>query len=330
VGPKQFDPEIWEQRYSSRGISHLVDRRKLKVRGAAHFLQSVIFIYPSKEAADNSREEGASGFLVGIPSKVFPEACYVYAVTNRHVIEKGGSVIRINTTNGAVKVIDLKPSDWVKSDTDDLAACELTLDSTKHEFRLILPELFLTPKDIKEYQMGAGMEVFIVGRFTAHSGNLRNHPAARFGAVSMLESEPIKQSGGHRQESFLVEMHTASGYSGSPVFIYVSKQTPGTRVTMGWDYKSWLLGVDWGHLPKWEDLIDKGERKHPDGWGINTNSGMTGVVPCWKLLEFLNSEDFAESRERQEIVAATERNTTGLLDVAPTDEGRPRSAKTEA
>lgn len=286
------------------------------MRGAAHAQKSVIFLYSSKANAEESREEGASGCIFGVTSKVFPNLAYQYAVTNRHVIEHGASVIRVNSRDGGVDVLDLKPSDWILSPTDDLAICDAPFDFEKHDIESVSTDNFLTTSDVEKYQMGPGMEVFVVGRFVAHSGKRRNQPAARFGVVSMLDSEPVRQSSGNLQESVLVEMHSISGYSGSPVYIYLSKQTPGTSLTMGWDYKTWFLGIDWGHLPKWEFVVDEYGDRHPDGWRVKLNSGMMGVVPCWKLLDLINCEELMEKREKQERMFREQKESAGTLDTA--------------
>ena len=289
------------------------------MRGAADCQKSVIFLYSSKKSAEESKPEGASGFIVGIPSNVDTCRDFYYAVTNRHVIENGCSVIRINAIGGGTDIIDLKPTDWLTSKTDDLAACEIPFDLSKHDAEVIGIDWFLTPEDIKKYKMGPGMECFVVGRFVAYPSK-RNQPAARFGAVSMLEPQPVKRSDNHIQESFLVEMHSISGYSGSPVYIYLSPHTPGTDLTHGWEYKAWLLGVDWGHIPKLEPVVDRRGNPHPDGWRVQLNSGMMGVVPCWRLLDLLNREEFLKIREQDEKAALEDKEHAGVLDTATDDD----------
>jgi hypothetical protein len=104
----------------------------------------------------------------------------------------------------------------------------------------------------------------------------------------MMPWEPVETARRIDQEAFLVEARSLSGYSGSPVFV-----TPygffEDNESMSWDFymgiSVHLLGIDCGHLP---------ERQNMTG-----NSGMMVVVPAWKLLELLGTEEFAEMRETE-------------------------------
>jgi hypothetical protein len=65
---------------------------------------------------------------------------------------------------------------------------------------------------------------------------------------------------------------------------------------------TWLLGVDWGHLPiheqvKWPD--DKAPVN--EGWVVESNSGQMAVVPAWKLQELLDHEELAMARVCNEL-----------------------------
>src|SRR5260370_1057024 len=62
---------------------------------------------------------------------------------------------------------------------------------------------------------------FLVGRFVNHEGRQKNSPSVRFGNLAMMPGEPVyhKHSESQGEESFLVDIRTISGYSGSPVFV---------------------------------------------------------------------------------------------------------------
>ena len=109
----------------------------------------------------------------------------------------------------------------------------------------------------------------------------------------MLPLEPIyNEKRGLSQESFLVEMHSLPGYSGSPVFVYDH------HVRM-WEQKYMqvgirLLGIDWCHLSTYEPVLEKDSENRFEkinGQFVRSNTGMAGVVPAWKLKELLNSEE---------------------------------------
>lgn len=281
-------------------------------------LDCTIYLYPSKGAAEEGEHAGGSGFLVGIRSKV--EGGYIYAVTNSHVIREGNSpVIRLNTIEGIRDVLQVEMHDWHHHPNgDDLAVCNIGgLLSGRFKFKHIPVDLFVTGDIISQEDIGPGDEVFMVGRFISHEGKQRNIPTLRFGNISMMPLEPIKHPRGHLQESFLVETRSLSGYSGSPVFVHILpfSKRPGVE---GWSTEKgpWLLGVDWGHIRFYEKVLEKNGDEYgndvpvQEGWRVQTNSGMTGVVPAWRLSELLNTEPLREARERADIQLAKEKQRT--------------------
>ncbi len=256
---------------------------------------------------------GGSGFWVGVPSTIMPKVFYKYAVTNRHVIEGGAPVIRLNLSGGRTDVLDLQCSDWVCSRSDDIAVCDLEnrTDENKSQVTFLTTDSFVTGADIQKYGIGPGTEVFMLGRFMSYEGKVQNEPSARFGKLSIVCSEKIKQIGGHLQDSLLVEMHSIGGYSGSPVFIYVNRYLPGTRSLDEWEWKLWFLGVDWGHLTKREKVFDKNDNRL--GY-VDINSGLAGVVPCQKLLDLLNEEELVSKRIKNDEILKAEQEHCGMLD----------------
>jgi hypothetical protein len=148
-------------------------------------------------------------------------------------------------------------------------------------------KLFLTREQAKTEKTGPGDDVFMVGRFVNHEGRQRNTPSVRFGNISMLPDEPVAhQSNTPREQiSFAVEMRSIPGYSGSPVFVYLTSVGFDGGISAG---QHWLLGVDWGYI-----------RDHE-----RANTGMSGVVPAWCLLDLLNRQDLFKARQEEEAVAA--------------------------
>src|SRR5271170_5484166 len=79
-----------------------------------------------------------------------------------------------------------------------------------------------------DLEIGPGEDVFMVGRFIDHDGKDANIPSVRFGNISTLP-QPIEQpSGSTNNKSFILDLHSRTGYSGSPVFVY---RTPGSDLT---------------------------------------------------------------------------------------------------
>lgn len=269
-------------------------------------LESVIYLYPSVSSAENGEKLGGSGFLVGIRSEKYPNKAHNYAVTNSHVIREGAApVIRLNTADGQVDILELGIDEWLHHpDGDDVAICPIDISPEFHQIRRVPPEMFLTKAIIKEHSIGPGDEVFFIGRFISHEGNQRNLPSVRFGNISQMPWEPIRHpTRGIDQESFLVEARSLSGYSGSPVFVVILPWSirPDQQMISSGTRGPFLLGIDWCHFPDWKQVMQSDKQiPVPEKWYVEQNSGIAGVVPAWKLAELLDSEDLMRKRKEQE------------------------------
>jgi hypothetical protein len=63
----------------------------------------------------------------------------------------------------------------------------------------------------------------------------------------------------------------------------------------------YLLGVDFCHLHRRAPVREKGtEQPHSDGWYVEENTGMAGVIPAWKIAEVLEDEELAKVRKQAE------------------------------
>lgn len=187
-------------------------------------LDSVFYLYPTADAAERGESSGGTGFLVAIPSTTQPEFfSHLYAVTNSHVIREGKSpFIRLNTVEGSSGIWNLKGMDWVHHpDADDIAVCPIPFISPEFRAKFFPRSMFLTSEVIEKFSIGPGDDVFLIGRHVNHEGKQRNLPSVRFGNISMMPLEPIRNSRGLLQESFLVEARSIGGYSGSPVFVHI-------------------------------------------------------------------------------------------------------------
>ncbi|MEO7546999.1 MAG: serine protease, partial [Ramlibacter sp.] len=258
-------------------------------------LDSTFFLYPNKNAAKKGEKSGGSGFFVACPSDVWPDdVTYLYAVTNWHVaVRDGCSVIRLNTTDGKTDLFELDPSDWeFDPQGDDLAVIFLQVDESIHKTS---PVPIGVIKGQREFMannwapLGVGDDVFMLGRFVDIDSSESNFPTARFGNVSAMSVE-LKQATGVIRPSILVDMHSRTGYSGSPVFVY---RTPGTNIAQFMEMGSYdfgksllmLLGVHFGQFD---------ERDRNDN--VIGQSAMSGVVPATQILELLQKEKFIKMR----------------------------------
>ena len=313
----------YETRYTYRGSTFRVLVKDTAMpRMNDEILECVMYLYPSIDDAREGVRAGGSGFFAAMQAgpQFTPRSQVVYAVTNSHVIREGKSpVVRVNTAAGEIEVLQFEQGDWVDHPNgDDVSVCMLPLPfGSQFKAKTILTDGFITREKMERYNIGPGDEVVMPGRFVSHEGKQRNLPSVRFGSIAQNPWEPIRNLRGLLQESFLAEIRSLPGYSGSPVFIYeppfYNKFVRTEKVPFS------LLGIDWGHLPNWEPVYETddstGERMPIPGQFVKANTGMAGVVPAWKILELLECEDVVETRKQY----LKERTEAQYRDVASFD-----------
>ena len=270
------------------------------------YLDCAVYLYPSELAARDGVNSGGTGFLISVPSAKHEDIQYIYAVTNSHIIENGKPVIRLNTKGGEAAILPLEVKHWDShQDGDDIAVSFLGTLPDHYQIHAIPTDMFLHEEAVKDYLIGPGDDVFMVGRFFAYDGKQRNTPSVRFGNIAMMPGEPIYQQDRNRhQESFLVEMRSLAGFSGSAVFRYdaVVDVDMTSVIFDNSAHPPVLLGIDWGHI-----TTAKGE-----------NANMTCVVPAWKLIELLDEVEM--QREDQDKKIQREKNEQGKAVLDQLDE----------
>jgi len=286
-------------------------------------LDLVFYLYDSRQDAEKGAFKGATGFFVGYPSERFPKyLTHVYAVTNWHTACRGSSIIRINTLTGNQDIFEHDPSEWVFDPRYDIAAITFRYRPGFHKMAYVLINGFINQESINNGYGCVGEDVFMVGRFIDHDGGQTNKPAVRFGHVS-TDPVPIKQDNGQYADCYCIDLHSRSGYSGSPVFAY---RTPGANLEdaphkgdfanakvllAGTNFMA-LLGIHWGQFPEiWElaDLNSISEKAEAnslitDGKYVKGLSGMTCVLPASAILEVLNSPKLKAIRNNDDDKAA--------------------------
>jgi hypothetical protein len=290
--------------WSSAGVPRINDE----------LMQSIIYLYPSRDAAERGEAAGGTGFLVSYTSDKFANAFFLFAVSNKHVVCDGGSsVIRVNTLAGGVDIFEFEPHQWYSTNDHDLAIMPVKLDLAKHRIKAADLSFLLTIAAMKTYDIGPGDEVFMIGRFANHDGKIVNTPSVRFGNLSMMVDQ-IDHPYLGTQESFAVEMRSMGGYSGSPVFVYPSAWNMNTGATSVGGQRLFLLGVDWGHITHHSEVKEKlvtGETQSVAPLRkvlyVAANTGMNGVVPAWRLAELVKNNPWTAAIEAEAIkLAASE------------------------
>jgi hypothetical protein len=288
--------KVWRQKLSSRGYTYSVLEDEFVPRIPDDYLDCVIYLYHSRSDAESTAIHcgGGSGFLVGIPSVHEGSSPFLYAVSNRHVVKKA-KAIRLNSKEGQTDIVEVEPNDWIFTDDNDVAIYPIKL-SDQHNFKWVPAERFLKKEEIR--RVGIGDEVFMVGRFVNHEGKQRNTPSARFGNLAMMPSEPVAHPSNVSKEqiSFLADIRTVGGFSGSPVFVFDVFNPSSDLYNTGHHASTpLLLGIEWGYL----NDHDK------------NNTGMSGVVPAWFLIDLLNTPALVDNRQNEEAKIARERAKGG-------------------
>jgi hypothetical protein len=216
-------------------------------------INSVFFLYKSADDAKAGRDPEGSGFIVSYAETEGAQIRHTYyGVTNWHVACAGGAaVVRLNTPNGGTDVLDFNPDQWhFIPGKYDVAVIELSIDQSKHDVSAIPVTLFaqkMISGHPEQQPFGVGDDVFMLGLFVDHDGITKNVPSARFGQISMMPNEQatIPQKTGCDGISYIVDMHSRSGFSGSPVFVY---RTFGNDLTKGFGEDFDSIEIDHGEI----------------------------------------------------------------------------------
>ncbi len=271
-----------------------------------NLVDSVFYLYPSRQDADTGSKQGACGFLVSIPwdhPKASASSRHVYAVSNYHAAVAGGaSFIRLNTKEGQYGVIETDPCEWFWNAGADVAVYRLdgSVHFTNHTIwqysHVGFDEVNCTAEVLREYQIGPGDDVFSVGRFVDVHGVQQNTPLIRAGIIASRGL--VSVSAGlpwNKEMCWIVEMRSRTGFSGSPIYVYIPPWQPNfveapSRKYGNFFFGPWLLGIHSSQIPGSGDEQSSG-------------SGMVSVVPCSALEAILVKNE----KGRQERASYEER-----------------------
>ena len=239
-------------------------------------------------------------FIVGVAGKW--GNAYPHAVTAKHVAECVDGkpyLIGVNFKDGEMGWFGSKLKWWyhpTEPDTVDVAVTVFT-PTPRMEVQYISETDFATDKRIKQYDIGVGDEIHVVGLFTQFFGSTKHIPIVRTGNVAMMPSDKLPINGGET-EAYLVEGRSIGGLSGSPVFVRHTVTMPGIAAGTGEPQRIsgvsqlHLLGLMHGH---WDLKV-----------GFNVvqaeavNMGIAIVIPAQKILDVLYHPELVAMREEQD------------------------------
>ncbi|MCI0338547.1 MAG: serine protease [Acidobacteria bacterium] len=304
------------------------------------FLDCSVYLYNSEQAAKDGESFGGSGFLVHILSE-HEGMVHLYAVTNKHVIDQGFQVLRLNTAEGSTGTITSQRDSWRDHpDGYDVSVLPVEMEGERFRWFSVGIAKFITREIITDYQIGPGDDAFLIGRLVTPWGQQRNIPAVRFGNISMMAdpNELVRGYSGMEQESFFVDCRSLSGFSGSPVFAlttrayFADEHYPNdlmpephrpneegigltiTPVATEGTFGPWLLGIDWGHLPLWKSVYEKDETT-PTDYKVEQNTGIACVLPAWHILDLLNERELVIQRKRNDDEITCKKQGAAISDI---------------
>lgn len=270
-----------------------------------YLLETVFFLYPDEASARAGQGAGGTGFLVAVPSVKYPDKFHhVYAVTNWHVAVSGGSsVVRVMKRDGTAHILNFGPDEWeFIPGGHDVAVIPIDLNPQDLRVEAIVTDsFFLTSEQLREFEVNAAEDVFMLGRFIDWDGEAANHPAMRFGNISMMQAAvPLENGATHI--SVVVDMHSRTGFSGSPVFVYRTSGSifPKEDTLLIKGHMMKLLGILWGVFPEMWDIAGKDLPAPLLGKKVKGLSGMSLVAPASAIYDTLNLPRLREMRAEVE------------------------------
>lgn len=260
-------------------------------------LDIAVYLYHDAIKAEAGSELGGSGFLFAVDCKRLPGKSHALVVTNRHVIEDGATVVRLNNKDGSTSIWDFTERDWTfHSDGTDLAIAFAPVTSDMR-YKGVGLEDFVSREKHYAYGIGAGDETLLIGRYVGADGTQINKPTVRFGTIAQNGTTVFSDPRGRAQESFLIEGKSIGGFSGSAVYVY---RTPSFGQGERAAWPPMLLGIDWSHPSYREPLRDVSGRPSQQGLYVDANSGFMAVIPAWKITEITMTPEIAAIMDERE------------------------------
>jgi len=282
----------------------------------------------ANEKSEKNEKSGGTGFFVSVPSEIKPHVNFIYGVSNAHVVQASSNpapVIRSSvslrpgtsryslrrvtnpTPIGTRKITERTPEEWRRHPDPavDLAMVRLGGSIEHMETMAGVPSLpysipsslLLSHEVINAFDIGPGDDVYMIGRSIHHDGRDLNQPTVRTGIISLMPDMIDLNDGGPLEEAFLIEMRSLSGYSGSPVLWTLAAAEATARrqsAPMATKAGPWPLGVDCIRYSLREPVYDESDLQ--SGY-VKANSGLSMVIPAWKLKELRYLEEVVAERK---------------------------------
>jgi hypothetical protein len=269
--------------------------------------RSVFFLFPFDALKGKpGKLPGATGFFVCRDAEVPRFGLHhFYAVTNRHAV-KHCPVIRVNSKSNGTRFVDFDPSEWIYSQTDDLAVADVT-DYLKpdDDVSWVSEHSFASSRE-GALDARIGDQTIMLGLFADHREGAVNVPIGRFGNLAARPnvSTPVRlgPNDSYARPAFLNDMRSRTGFSGSPVWTWYSAyqdvaidsiEVPDPEKEPRRHASLKLIGIHRGQFREPASVLDSmGE--------IEVASSMTVVVPAWEIGKVLDLPELVKRREARD------------------------------
>ena len=247
-----------------------------------------------------------TGFIV---ASFIGEETFQNIITAKHVINDipGDEIhVRVNGHSGQARLLGGGREHWYPHPNPRIDVIVGASGLHPEEYDILHLRLgddhALTPKIIKDQQIGIGDEVFVAGMFVQRLGEARNLPIVRSGIIAAMPDEKIHTTYGYH-DAYLIESRSISGLSGSPVFV----QTPMLRTVDGKVIPpvktDFLMGMLLGHhqVQSSHDTVEiiqgEGDEKKSEDIPIPLNTGIGIVLPFHYVEEAIEQPALREARQ---------------------------------
>jgi len=282
------------------------------------WLSSVFFLGIEGDAGPPFR---GTGFYFQVVNEFDPTLERLYFVTARHNIEgaheaPGALFVRVNTEDQGSIHLPVSKDGWTFHHDSSVDVAVVSVNFAKNaerslESTRLSEESCVTDSRIREFEIGAGSDISVIGLFTYREGFERNLPIVRSGTLAAMSGELIEDGTPHGPyRAYLAEIMSIGGLSGSPVFVHPlggpHHKHPTERLGDGrmrtwteWNQPSFVLGMVRSH---WDERPPGSDRELPRPEWLNR--GIAAVTPIGDVLEVLGYEEFRDERMRDAEAAA--------------------------
>jgi hypothetical protein len=263
-------------------------------------------VYLLRGPKNNKQVVGTGFFLaVPMPRDGAPDARALYLITAKHVAAGLGATfwMRANLHTGKSRDTECDGTQWIqhpewsKKNPIDVVALLIREHDLAVNFNAQNVEPFVVDDPVR-FGISLGDEAVILGHFGLLPGEKRNTPLARFGTIAMFPDDKvwvkITEKESRQLYLYLLEVHSLSGMSGCPVFVYqrFTVMDGLGRTTMSAIGGPVLLGLMRGHWP-----VPKKEKPKLGASGKDLNLGISLVVPGKQILETIMRKEAVIERE---------------------------------